>query len=367
MNRIIAKIMFWSCVLILNISGCTAQDNVDYSGIHTSLRAFNLHGKVESVRFFYNYKKEGYSKYEILLLKAKNDVASVGYRRFDEYGMMEVYLYDLKDSITQAINYKATTSYVYNEKDRIEKEKYRIKQAVPFPAYNNIAIKLNEKIWDRGTGSEIDPNLVQNVYSYTFDDKNRIIEEIQNQPLDDYEVTPPPAVYIHTRTHYTYDQKGNLISQEINAGENQKNTILGTYYEHYLDTPYNSDIKRNYKYDSQNRLIQITYLINGKKEFEEKYTYDSKENYINQVERYIMEGGNYRAFPAEQMIGKYNRYGDITEQVFTTPGLRNKPAINRYYEYEYDAQHNWITCKLYLEGHKNDPTLIATRIIKYYE
>ncbi|WP_306350756.1 hypothetical protein [Flavobacterium sp. '19STA2R22 D10 B1'] len=367
MNRIITKIMFWSCVLILNISGCTAQDNVDYSGIHTSLRVYNLHGKVESVRFFYTYIKEGYSNAEILRLRAKNDIASVGYKQFDQYGMEILFLYRLYDSLSQPINYKRTTSYVYNEKDRIEKEKYRIKQAVPFPAYNNIGIKLNEKIWDRGTGSEIDPNLVQNVYSYTFDDKNRIIEEIQNQPLDDYEVTPPPAVYIHTRTHYTYDQKGNLISQEINAGENQKNTILGTYYEHYLDIPYNSDLKRNYKYDSQNRLIQITYVVNDKKKFEEIYTYDSKENYINQVERYVSNGGTYRNFPAEQMIGKYNRYGDITEQVFTTPGLRNKPAINRYYEYEYDAQHNWITCKLYLEGHKNDPTLIATRIIKYYE
>ena len=66
------------------------------------------------------------------------------------------------------------------------------------------------------------------------------------------------------------------------------------------------------------------------------------------------------------MVFNYNENNDLVEVNFISEDEINQPA-NRYYEYEYDNHKNWIKCKMYLEGNKNEVTAKMERKIQYFK
>jgi len=71
------------------------------------------------------------------------------------------------------------------------------------------------------------------------------------------------------------------------------------------------------------------------------------------------------------MVAQYNEHADITEMRFiplnetVPPKLKigQEPVIRFY---DYDKHNNWIRCRMYLMGKKDEPTVTAERIIEYY-
>ena len=138
------------------------------------------------------------------------------------------------------------------------------------------------------------------------------------------------------------------------------------------ETSYCEDTRMDYSYDTQNRLIRVVLTSCGHVVESEEYAYHSKKGYITTLKRYIVNP-TYSKYPVNNMVATYNEQGDITEMHFILEGDNNPTwtrigldAVHRYYEYEYDKHNNWIKCKLYLLGTKDQPTAIAERRIEYY-
>jgi len=168
---------------------------------------------------------------------------------------------------------------------------------------------------------------------------------------------------------FVYNTKGNLSSQRFFPGDEEEPgmlNIMGT------ETSYCDDTRIDYSYDSKDRLTKVVLTSCGKVVESEEYTYHPVKVYITTLKRYI-QNATYSRYPTNDMVAQYNEYGDIVEMHMIVKNDTKPPKtkiklepVHRYYEYEYDKHNNWIKCKLYLMGTKDEPTAIAERIIEYY-
>jgi hypothetical protein len=332
----------------------------------------NLKDSVKSVRFFYMHYQEGLSKRDKMRVFYKND-ARTSYQEFDKNGKITVKLLLLKDSINQSINYNIADRFVYDEKDRIEKSKYKIKTGQVFPAYTSYLIKINYVRLNRlieDEPLEYDPE----IYRYIFDKNDRILEEREYMPDAgrDTVIENPKEEDLYTRITFHYDARGNVIQQKIYAGEAGKS--IGNFTAMNTEVGFCQDTGFKYTYDEQDRLIKVVLSGCGGVAESEEYTYDRTKKYITKINRYI---SGVSSFPSSTMVAHYNEFGDIVEmnfKVFQDKDDSSPPRkiigvgepINRYYEYDYDKHNNWIKCRMYLMGEKKEPTVIAERIIEYY-
>lgn len=363
------KSYYYLLLVLFLASSLKAQQTAPY---RTTLQEQHLKGKVKTVRFFYTDHKEDLEFKTLRRHKVKNDIVNSGYTEFDTLGMEIVSLMFLKDSINEPINPKIVTYSHYYSNDIKMKASKRIINQLLWPAFDGLSLKLNVDIYSRGSGVAIEPNLIPIRYIYKFDDQDRVIEEAEYQlfeAYDDNSWLENGADYdIWSRTFYYYNDKGQLIKQTINAGENMKDSSSLSFDVHYLSLSFRAEMYRTFQYDDKGRLKEVSFFVNDTLVFNEKYSYDESGNFITKVDRYLKHIIKYYTqWPAEKMTASYNSKGDITELIFYPDGSEEQLVNNRYYEYEYDDHENWIKCKLYLEGNKNEPTLVAERIIEYYK
>ena len=116
-----------------------------------------------------------------------------------------------------------------------------------------------------------------------------------------------------------------------------------------------------YTYDNKDRLQKVTLLKNDNPIFFEEYTYNDQGL---PIEVYIFNSGLYTVNIAPYSKQKLDQQGNTIEEIGLTP--KGEVTKTRYYEYTYDQQGNWIQCKLFLDGKTPKPTVIAKRIITYY-
>lgn len=325
---------------------------------------FNLKGNVKSTKLIYTYVNPKIHK-NSKQYKSRNDVYMGRYFTFDVNGYLIADLADTRSTIDDAIDTMNVSIRTYNEKDRIEK-KGLMDYTIPYPAYNFQKINYDIKVLYKIDKNDTNPEMLYYVYDYLVDQGGKIIKEISYNVIDDFEVYPIDTASVSQWTEYIYD-KDLLVRQNIYPGKLNTLPFSGSYYVHYLFVPYSATSYRTFDYGDKNRLINVSFFINDFKAFEEMYTYHPDEGYITTVDRFVVLNPEYPDFPASKMKMTYNQYGDVTEVIYYPDGTENWPVHNRYYEYEYDTHHNWIKCKLFLLGDKNQATLIAERKIEYYK
>jgi hypothetical protein len=142
---------------------------------------------------------------------------------------------------------------------------------------------------------------------------------------------------------YTYDNKQNKTKEM-----------------HYTDKTQTSNCNMyNYKYDSNNRMIEKELIQENI--LQEKYQYAyTKNNLQKWARQYACEDYGNWDFTA---YFTYNKNGDIINTIckHTIPQVE---TTNYTYTYEYDSQKNWIKRT---EIFENRVKKVVTRKINYYE
>ena len=325
---------------------------------------FNLQDSVQSVRWFYVSFREGLSEKEKNNMMYYNNLRAIyQYGEFDRHGTLKKLINNV-NPFDGPLEFSKANRYTYDENDRLKKSKCKVKWQSSFPIldYNQL-LKINYVL-----DSSVFDIIIKFSYEYKYNIDGKITEELEYQ--SDSTVINPTKKDLYTRKVFYYDSQGNLVEQKIYAGEGAEGmpyTNLGT------ELGFCSDLHILYEYDIQQRMTKIT--MEGCKSVGAvyEYVYDEKKGYVSSVKSYIP---GLSSEPVPRKVLHYNEYGDIIELNYIVPAkpydtrsasARIRQPANRYYEYDYDSHHNWIRCRLYLEGKKEgEPSAIAERRIIYY-
>lgn len=355
---------YFTIFLLIIFYGCSAQkvSNKILPKITTDLKRMELKGPVRTHFFAYTYVKPGLNNYLDQYVKLKNYVkgAGAGYVEFNEQGMVKFLRSRFYDSINQKIDRSELDCYEYSNKDIALKSKYK-----PLNLEDNEdLVKLNKVVWWHCTkvSNETEDDGILFVYKYKFDNENKIIEELEYSPYHEQIDSEPSIEDLFAKTVYKYDKSNKLVEKIILAGENR----IGEQY-FIMDATFGlgSDIKVLYEYDNNGKLTKKTAKKDGKVYAEEVYSYNPEKQFIESVKKYVYGISGY---DFSKMIITYNEYGDMIQFEYDVDEIMISSGLSkyRYYEYEYDKHNNWIKCKMYLQGDRNEPTIIAERKIEYY-
>ncbi len=184
---------------------------------------------------------------------------------------------------------------------------------------------------------------------YYYDEDGRVIKEafIANNGGDDYNYD------------YTYDEKGNLISEVhqylgtyivIENSYNPKGNLVykttKADYDGYL-----SNYSQKYVYDSQNRLVEEGYVENGVYKKSTVYSYDERGNLLKEdsLENFTYEYTYDENNRVTTMTYNNFHYGEneITKYTYDADGKLINETFSSYYEiitvtYSYDEYGNLL-------------------------
>jgi hypothetical protein len=355
-----------------------AQNDQKYSGLWSEKLGIysgkNLKDSVKTVYFKMCKLKQTLSDSDKDRVILYNDIRNFIYLNIDKYGRIKTELGDggfVRDTFLTNINYKRTDDYIFDDKDRAEKKKYKtvLKQYYPVQNYS-LLLKLNRTEVEKEItkiGGKIWQELTKNIYVYIYDEKGRIKEE-QEYWLHRFAETIKDTTHkkedLFSRKLFTYNTKGQVINQKIMAGLQAKEIAysgLGT------ECGFCEDLQLQYGYDQLGRITQVTMYGCEEIVAKEEYSYHPTKDYVEKVKCYVTGPGEM-SNPTKRFVKTYNEQGDIIEKEFMPNSPQQKLTEKiRYYSYEYDSHNNWIKCNMYLEGKKEgEPSLVAERKIEYY-
>lgn len=372
---------FYKCILFsfafFSIA-VNAQNDKKYSGLWSEKQSGstrkNLKDSVKTV-YFKIKPKQGLTEKKRDRFIIYNDIRDYRYLEIDKQGRIKTEFWDsgsAEEVYLAAIDHQRTYDYTYDEKDWSQKSRC---QTVLKPYYpvrsNNLLVKLNRVMAINadnvfGDADKVWKNNWEDVYLYIYDKQGRITEERE------FNVIRGKAMLnknrsekdLFTRKIFTYNSKGQVVSQKIipgSYGKDMSYTDLGT------ESGFCEDLQLKYAYDQLGRITQVIMYGCGEIVAQEDYVYHPTKDYVEKVKCYVTGPGSI-ANANEKFEKTYNEQGDIVKKQFI-PGLGGLGLYGetRYYTYEYDSHNNWIKCNMFLEGNqKGEPTLVAERKIEYY-
>lgn len=188
------------------------------------------------------------------------------------------------------------------------------------------------------------------VYNYEYNDAGQLVHE--------YEA---PLTELSYQCFYTYDAKGNLLSERYGDDYYGYNTIAYTYDEHdnLLTVAYDDELAASYtyEYDAAGNIIYEKETYDW--DYWE-YKYDSKGNLLESFE-YIHDGGTTREiyeYNADGNVVK-NRLESITYYGYVEEGIVMM-ALYMDMDSSYDAQGRLIREYLVISGEGTDETGVIT-------
>lgn len=349
------------CFLTITSSFCNAQENIlDVDKI------VNVKDSVKSVHSFYSFIKQDISpivKYRIFF---ENDVGSDDNYEFNKEGFLikKTVFLKFKKNNYEVDSSKKIYVYEYDSNDFKPKKDLMSYFKIPKLIDINCAVKINHAI---KTGLESNgKDSKMNTYWFNTKEQNQYQYKIEENKITEekiYKTSPSEKIFnsplekdLYIIKTFIYDSTGRLI--QCNFDYKTVNYLYALALDYFTNSC-GSNLK--FYYDDKNNIIKAT--LNSAREtlVTETYTYDATRTFIQKKHRI---GKQYNLYPSDEIEFTYNENGDLLEVHFITKDEINQPT-NRYYEYEYDNHKNWIKCKMFLEGNKNDVTAILERKIEY--
>jgi hypothetical protein len=342
----------------------------------------NLNGPVKAIYTTFTYKKEDVNRWHAY--KSSNDLPKGGNFEFYENGLKKtssLHTYR-NDSLNyyRPIDVKKSYNFEYNVDD-VEKL-FSLKINLKY--YQNVYTDLlyyqpSYYAYSYPSDGDLEKQLSEYVYIYSYDDKGRIKEQRYYNPWHMNDFTPYKTAKeedLYYTITFHYNNKNQVIKQIFTDGTQDFGDDYKQVFILFEHTILSNEVKKevHYKYDEQGRITQVSlYDFNEEKPLigRADYTYHPTKDYVEKVENFYEYGLSIMDFPTKRWISNYNEQGDIIKREFVmdSPDQSTFDTATRFYDYEYDQYNNWIKCYLYLEGKKvkGDPTLIAERKIEYYE
>jgi hypothetical protein len=361
---------------VIYCSLCTAQENKIKDN-----RSLNLNGPVKTVNTFYSFYKQDITplvKYRVFV---ENDIANDDSYEFNKEGNITQKAITNRTKGYEDRPVGKLYKYEYDDKDYILKKDLLPYLSIlkPLSIDLDLQIQTNFSIETRFKNdrdykiAKLDSasialnkyqdqyrDLRQFQYQYKTEGNKIIEEKVYYKPKPERKIfkslSEDELLLVRT---FKYDSKGNLIECNFDP----KNT--SPYRDTHVDNKfhYACDTKFKCYYNDKSKIIKTIWSNYLGTFYTAIYTYDSTDTYVQKIH---ITGQQTYPYPSDDIIFNYNENNDLVEVNFISEDEINQPA-NRYYEYEYDNHKNWIKCKMYLEGNKNEVTATLERKIQYFK
>lgn len=369
------KTIFFLLILSLAIPNIIAQNKPDYCGIQASKNylgtALNLKDSVKSVRFFYSHIREGMSKKEKDRAMMRNFIRNLFYIEFDKYGMFskEIQFSKNKDFADDVVDDRWIDIYEYDELDRHEKSKYSVK----YPQHYNVHI--NQKVLLNHLKRKLRLDVTY-INTYIYDKSRNISEQKSYHIIDKTLNVSYDESNLYSRTTYKYDVYYRLIKQEFFPGAH--GVEIRSLDLMSINVGFCEGVHLAYEYDDKDRVISTTLACGDVVKQRDDYSYHPEKNYVQTIKRYLKPVGTSGYYTNNTLL-TYNEHEDLIAVKFiNNPKEYWDPTPERTttwdggplemtYDYDYDSHNNWIKCRMYLQENKEEPTIIAERVIEYFD
>lgn len=235
-------------------------------------------------------------EYDIVLTDGEYKEKSI-----DDKGNIVETIYDKAKRIKNVINEEETTIYNYNVNGSLNNITYPngTKEEYVYNPDNSLQ-KLTNKNAD---------NTIISEYLYEYDENNNITKKIDEKGTTIYQYDALNRLnYINGDgkiTTYTYDSRGNRISENTTNGGNEEVTV--------------------YEYNNRNQLTKKTKVTNQGSEAVE-YEYDLNGNQIKEkINRQVVVENTY---DAKNQLIEINNGSSIAIYEYNIEGKRNKKIVD---------------------------------------
>ncbi|WP_179007936.1 hypothetical protein [Winogradskyella forsetii] len=287
--------------------------------------------------------------------------------KFDTLGR-QIRKWSSVDSVDQVFYDTRAGVYFYDEHDFESKKKY-VREKHPRYTYNPNILKLNQKYYstinliDRKDSSDLRRYYE---YKYVFDREGKVKTEYKLQYYDKDVDGNPEVRDSAYAVAYSYNKKDQLIEKRFN--------FISDRYRDPISIDHNYDAYRRFKtvekytYNNKDLLSTVKLYYDDQVFFSEEYTYNNNGQ-LTKMRRIKMSDFmsiNKNIKPHKELF--FNDKGDVSKIIAYSDDFKIPFATYLYVYKDYDAYGNWLYCELYLDGEiKKTPTMIAKRIIEYYE
>lgn len=363
--------------LILSISFSQSPESNSHKILKTDLIDENLKGPVKSYNLTVKYldlRNKNNNGNRIATPKGNDENVFVEYNK---YGLMTSSLLGVyNDSlILEPMESKYLIEYKYNEFDLIYKSKFSTPHDYP-PILTQQFYCIFPNRSDYHNFDPKYPTVIKEVYAMNYDeDKNTLTDVVffreihhnNNLKANDKEVTNDKN--IQNKWHYEYNSLGLL--KKINIDRINLGFIM-KYLKNQIKF-YKLEIA--FEYDKQNRLIKYSIFDIDKKEEigSVVYSYNPKYGYVESETIYQKYSGEYYLSNVHYRTLKYNKQGDLIANLLQVEPkdeqlVRIKQLyLDKFYEYSYDKNDNWIECKIRVNNPSSEVSAIMERKIEYFK
>ena len=284
---------------------CTEEAFTDSYGGSTTVRTYDEHGNLLTQ----NYKSN-----------SGDDAFNEAYT-YDESGNVLTYKsYDKYSGLTKE------TTYTYNDADQLVSQLFTSKEdAFSHTEKSDFTYREDGLLIKKVATDPADPgNEVHFIYSYD-DNSNLIKEEWIN--VNDGVQTP------HSWKAWTYDEKGNKLSETDNRGfrtewtyDDRGNMLSEEQYNDRGD--YWKGV--TYTYDKQNRVLTESFTKDAPSAVSEAFIYEYDNN-GHEIARYRCYDAVDKAKAVRVFKSTYDEFGNKVSEICCTP--EGEETTWRYYKY----------------------------------
>ncbi len=353
------------------------QDNTLRNSKQSRSENINLHGPVKSAYWYYTYISDSLGNVADLQ-KAKEEVMyfnrNIGgelFTSFDHKGRLikRVPRYEnWMDMKKKPLPDRYAIFYEYEDKDLQQKKNIKSVQYPLYPIYDDYQLVKQNYIYR----NNIYQNDNKQIFGYVYVlDQNKRIKEEKFYMVSDSDKFILNEKDLITKTEFIYNNKGNLIKQNIKPGISGKEM---SFMAVDTESSYCPDLHFSYEYDTQNRIIKMTLYGCGEVVQSEKYTYDSNKNYISEAEIYFSSSIRSKIYITNKTIMYYDEFGNILQKKYIKDfpkqklrGFNFELPENTYYKYQYDEHNNWYKSDIYMHGKDGPVTATIVREIEYFK
>lgn len=337
----------------------------------------NMHGPVKSAYWYYTYISDSLGNVQDLQ-KAKEEVMyfsrNIGgelFTSFDNNGRLikQIPRYEnWMDMTKKPLSERYAIFHEYEDKDLKQKKNIKVVKYPKYPIHNDYQFVKQNYVYR----NNIYQNNNKQVFGYVYLlDQNKRIKQEKFYLVSDSDKFILNEKDLITKTEFIYNNKGNLIKQNIKPGISGKEmpfTALDT------ESSYCPDLHFSYEYDNQDRIVKMTLYGCEEEVQSETYTYDSNKNYISKNEIYFTSSLRSKVYVTKKTIMYYDEFGNIIHKQYVPEfpnqklrGFMYELPEHTYYKYKYDEYNNWYKCNVYMNGQDGPITAIIERELEYFK
>ena len=358
----------------------TRKNNITKNILASDLTSENLKGPVKSYHLEVRYVDLN-NKYNNAnrIATPKGNAENV-FVKYNRDGLMtQSLLGTYNDSllVLEPMEQKDLVLYNYNEYDLVYKKALAGGQEFPSMLDQRFYTIHPNKSSYRQNHSAL-KDAVHEIYGLNYDEDQKNITDAvfyrtltPNKKLEGNENVDLDDKNLKDKWHFEYNEKGLL--KKIKMQRDSSLDFIIKYFRFQIKTLKAEII---FDYDAKDRLIKYTVFTIKDDVREEigsvKYSYNERNGFVETESLFKKYPDEYYLSNVHNYTRNYNKQGDLIASLLQIESkdeelVRVKQLyLDKYYEYTYDQNDNWIECKIRVNSPESEVSAIMKRKIEYF-